>query len=1131
MRRPGVPRVRQALWACAFFFAQGFGSLWAEEPIPITTDHTLSTSHSADERFAYHLNADADEVYLIQVDQHGLDFIVSVEDPAGTTRSFNSPLFRDEHEIILLEDTQNGVYEITVYSDEFTGAQGTHSITVTSLASVPDPQIINGWRLMSQGAEANYQAGVVAWTNSYDSYLAAADLWSELGRFREQSHALYSAGYLAYWRIYNWEHAEQLALNAATSYAELNQQALFANASALQAMAKIERAIETEDAQAEGIPVEAGKLFKEALQQLSKAQAAHEQLGNLYDAGQVTAKIGVAYLYMGGKGDLSTARDRFEQAVTLFRGIDEWSAEIDALSNIGVLDFQEGYLVNAADTFQSIIESLPKQGSEVQRAWVIDNLAEIHSHLGNFDDSLRNYQLALSLHRAIEDQHGEAESLLGLGQAYVGIGEFDLATTYLNESLRLSQEIHNGGNREAALRHLGNIEYLRGDYAAALSYHQRALSVAISMRYRNQLHSLLARDLNALGRFDEAAAMAVEALAYAEQADSDYLKANALLEGGRISIQLNDMEVADQQLSTALTIYQSLGLPIQEAEAFLGLAHAARARDDLIAAVSYGEQSLEKIETLRGNIANPELQAFYSATRRTYYDTQISLLMAMYKEGGVGGGGFLHDALTTSERGRARMLVELLNEASVDLRAAADGETSQRHHNILNHLAELRYQRDKLIAEPGGDKTLDDTLSGIVSAMAESEHELNLIETELRLSSPDFASLAEPRILTAPEIQALLDDDTTLLEYALGDEQSFVWVVSRDRTFGVELAGKDEIETAARKVFEQLRIYRTDAESLGKTEQSLQNLADLVLAPVEELLHGRRLVIAADGALQYIPFGVLPNRLKDDQQLLQAYDIINVPSISAIAAQRARPATISPGPTLLVVADPVFTADDRRFDLDSHRPTSSPVNGGPVERHASYIDSLDRLVYTGQEAAVIAALVPESSRKLMTGFDANRNMLLETDLHQFRYIHFATHGLVDSRYPALSALALSRYSREGQPQEALLRLSDIYDLRLNAELVVLSSCDTALGRDIRGEGLVGLTQGFLYAGARSLVVSLWQVPDRATSELMSHFYRILLQDGLGPAEALRRAQLEIASKPRWKDPYFWASMVFVGEWQ
>jgi CHAT domain-containing protein len=167
----------------------------------------------------------------------------------------------------------------------------------------------------------------------------------------------------------------------------------------------------------------------------------------------------------------------------------------------------------------------------------------------------------------------------------------------------------------------------------------------------------------------------------------------------------------------------------------------------------------------------------------------------------------------------------------------------------------------------------------------------------------------------------------------------------------------------------------------------------------------------------------------------------------------------------------------------------------------------------------------------MTGFDANRAKLLGTDLHEYRYIHFATHGLIDSRYPALSALAFSRYDRRGQQQEALLRLPNIYDLKLNAELVVLSACDTALGREIRGEGLIGLTQGFLYAGARSLVVSLWQVPDRATSELMSQFYQFLLQDRSSPAEALRLAQLKIASNPRWKDPYFWAAMVLVGDWQ
>jgi CHAT domain-containing protein len=194
-------------------------------------------------------------------------------------------------------------------------------------------------------------------------------------------------------------------------------------------------------------------------------------------------------------------------------------------------------------------------------------------------------------------------------------------------------------------------------------------------------------------------------------------------------------------------------------------------------------------------------------------------------------------------------------------------------------------------------------------------------------------------------------------------------------------------------------------------------------------------------------------------------------------------------------------------------------------------DHLTRLASTGDEARAISALVPADQQLVATGFDARREKILNTDLSQFRIVHFATHGLIDSRYPALSALALSSYDERGLPQNSFLRLHDIYDLKLHADLVVLSACDTALGREIRSEGLLGLTQGFLYAGARSLVVSLWQVPDRATAELMTRFYEYLLNDGLRPADALRRAQLALSAERRWRDPYFWGAMTLLGDWQ
>jgi CHAT domain-containing protein len=192
---------------------------------------------------------------------------------------------------------------------------------------------------------------------------------------------------------------------------------------------------------------------------------------------------------------------------------------------------------------------------------------------------------------------------------------------------------------------------------------------------------------------------------------------------------------------------------------------------------------------------------------------------------------------------------------------------------------------------------------------------------------------------------------------------------------------------------------------------------------------------------------------------------------------------------------------------------------------------MQRLVATAREAQFIASLVPAQSRLVATGFGATRQSVFDSDLDQFRYVHFATHGFVDSRYPALSALALSQFNERGETLDGYFRLRDIHDLKLNADVVVLSACETALGREIRGEGLVGLSHGFLSSGAKSVVVSLWNVEDRATAELMTQFYSNLLGNKLSPSEALRRAQQTLISDARWSDPYFWGAFTLAGDWR
>ena len=337
------------------------------------------------------------------------------------------------------------------------------------------------------------------------------------------------------------------------------------------------------------------------------------------------------------------------------------------------------------------------------------------------------------------------------------------------------------------------------------------------------------------------------------------------------------------------------------------------------------------------------------------------------------------------------------------------------------------------------------------------------------------------------------------------------------------------------------RIDRADAEA----ERAGRDLSRVILGPVERLLGDRPLLIVADGALQYIPFAALPVSSKG-VPLAARHDVVSLPSASALAVLRREIRGRPRAPKALAIfGDPVFQATDERLASlpGKRRPgkiarmnlaaarTRGDWNPGDSRQQDDEHPAFRRLPSSAREARAIAALVPTEQRLLALGFDASRARALSPELAQYRDLHFATHGVLDSRRPELSKLVLSLYDARGKPEDGFLRLNDIYNLRLDADLVVLSACRTALGQEIRGEGLVGLTRGFMYAGAARVLASLWSVEDRATADLMATFYRNRLRQGLSPAAALRRAQLEIARQPGRKSPYYWAGFSLQGEWR
>jgi CHAT domain-containing protein len=444
-------------------------------------------------------------------------------------------------------------------------------------------------------------------------------------------------------------------------------------------------------------------------------------------------------------------------------------------------------------------------------------------------------------------------------------------------------------------------------------------------------------------------------------------------------------------------------------------------------------------------------------------------------------------------------------------------------------------------------KANKDELTALQREINALEDEYQQVQASIRKTSPQYAALTRPQPLGLKEIQQQLDPGTLLLEYSLGDERSYLWAVTPDSLKTYVLPKRAEIQTVAQKVYETLiarsvtkletpaqrktRIADADAEF----EKKATELSRMILEPAATELGSKRLVIVAEGALQYVPFAALSVPSAAYQPLIVRHEVISLPSASAFAVQRANLANREVAPkTLAVIADPVFSLGDPRV-----RPGAQPVaqvatrslEHTPAAASSGGQLSIARLPFTRTEADQILAVARAGSNLKALDFRANRAIATSGELSKYRYVHFATHGYLDTARAGLSAIVLSLYDENGKPQDGFLRAHDIYNLKLPAELVVLSACETGLGKDVRGEGLEGLTRGFMYAGARRVVVSLWNVNDRATATLMQRLYAGMLRSNKTPAAALRAAQIEMLRSGQWQAPYYWAAFVMQGEWK
>ncbi|BAY60406.1 TPR domain protein [Calothrix brevissima NIES-22] len=928
---------------------------------------------------------------------------------------------------------------------------------------------------------------------------------------------------------------------------------------------------------------------QKALQYYNSALSLWRTVGDRRGEAATLTSIGQVYSELGDK---QKALEYHNSALSLWRMVGDRGGEAATLNNIGLVYDELGEKHKALEYYKNVIPLFRAVGNTLGEATTLNNIGLVYDALGERQTALEYYNRSLVMRRAVGDRRGEANTLTNIGAVYSDLGEKQKALEYYNNALPLRRAVSDRGGEAITLNNIGRVYSALREKHKALEYYKAAIPLFRAVGDRggeaNTLTNIGAI-YSGLGEKQKALEYYNNALPLRRAVGDRGGEANTLNNIGVVYSNLGDQHKALEYYNNALPLRRAVGDKDGEAATLYNLASLERSRGNLQAARTNVEAAIKIIEELRTKIDNKDLRTSYFATKQNYYKFYIDLLMELHKKEPYLGYAAL--ALHYSERSRARSLIELLNEANAKIIKGANPE-------LLAQEQDLRQQIDakdtlRINLQNSANKNDSITKTAIAKLTTEIENLLNQyqeIQAKIRTSNPAYAKLKNPDpdkdILKLPQIQQQLDQDTLLLQYSLGEERSFLWVVSSNSLDTYELPKQQDIEKSAINLFCLISDNRskppsaTDKENPCanlKTQQiniAAQELTQLILSPVKDKLGKKRLVIVADGALQYIPFAALAdlnapqssttpkpatetsndndcsNRsifrpcysIKQQnwnyQPLLANHEIVSLPSASSIAFQRQQLANRQPASkALAILADPVYSVDDPRLKATSTKSDKSQSNleleleRSALERSARSLNrnGWQRLVNTATEAKEILKLIPTGSSLEALNFDANYNWATSKALNQFRILHFATHGFVNQDQPALSGIVLSLVNQQGKAISGYLRLADLFNQDYPAELIVLSACETGLGKNINGEGLVGLTRGLMYAGAARVAVSLWQVSDEGTSILMQEFYKQMLQQNKKPAEALRAAQLKLWQEGR--SPYEWAAFTLQGEWR
>jgi len=803
-------------------------------------------------------------------------------------------------------------------------------------------------------------------------------------------------------------------------------------------------------------------------------------VGNRAEEGTTLNNIGGIYDLQGRYGEALTA---YGEALAIAREVSDRAGEGTTLNNIGLVYCYQGQYEEALVVLQQALAIRRQVGDRAEEGTTLNNVGAVYHHQGRYGEALVVLHQALAIRHQVGDRAGEGTTLNDIGGVYGDQGRYGEALETYEEALAILREVGDRAGEGITLSDIGAVYHRQGQYEETLAAYQQALAIMREVGDRagegitlNNIGGVYADQ----GRYEEALETYEQALAILREVGDRAGEGTTLNNIGAVDADQRRHDEALEMYKQALAILREVGDRAGEGNTLnnIGLTYHEQGVPDQ--ALDYYEQAMGVFESVRAVTGSEAGRAAFIAQYAGLYDRAVGL----YHEQGQDA-----EAFRTSERGRARTFLDSMATGYVELsdNTAADLLAREQEAYAVRQTAQDALARARAQQPPDSKLVAD-----LEAQLAQAEQEYTVALAAIEARGDQLAALVpgRGRVLDLSQVQVLLDEQTTLISFWILEDQTLVFVITRNAFHIVALKVSQE------DLLAQITDFRNFPNLEAAHPESAVTLYTELIAPLKAYLTTPHLAIVPHGVLHYLPFAALTN---GQHYLLDDYVITYLPSASVLPFIQEH--TGHTGGSPLILGNPAIADFDATASLATER------------------DSLGPLPFAEQEAEAISILY---GTEALTGTAATESAVRER-AGEVGLLHLAAHGRYNPVAPLSSLVALA----PDKANDGWLTVGEIYGLDLRqVDMVVLSACETQVGKLSAGDEVVGLTRAFFFAGTPTVVASLWSVDDRSTGLLMERFYTHL-RDGMDKAEALRQAQLEVRAE--YPNPYYWSAFVLSGD--